>query len=147
MTRQQTRFIALMEGYEQAQKYASAAADSAGVSAQKLAVYQESVEAKTNRAMAAFENFSMTLIDSNLIGFVMDLGTNLFNALAAFDAWPAKIAALAAGIIAAKTAFDSLKGAGIATSIKTTIGDLAERTGMVGASNVIIAASLGKEAA
>lgn len=81
-----------MSGYEQAQEYAAAAADSAGMSAQKLATYQESLEAKTNKATAAFENLSMALLDSGIIGGVMDLGTAIFNAGAAFDAWPAKIA-------------------------------------------------------
>ena len=136
-----------MSNYEQAQEYAAAAADSAGMSAQKLAIYQESVEAKTNKATAAFENFSMTLLDSGLIGGIMDFGTGLFNALSAFDAWPAKIALIVAGFTALKGAFNAIKGTSLITNISRSFSSLAERTGMIGPSNWIIAAGQCKEAA
>lgn len=113
-----------MSGYEQAQKYAAAAADSAGVSAQKLAIYQESVEAKTNKATAAFEKFSMALIDSNLIGTFMDGGAAIFNALSALDAWPAKIALIVAGLTTAKGLFDSFTNTGVFTNIAKSFKDL-----------------------
>lgn len=136
-----------MSNYTQAEKYAAAAADSAGMSAQKLAIYQESVEAKTNRATAAFEAFSMQLLDSNIIGFFMDAGTAIFNALSAFDAWPAKIALVVAGLTALKGVFDTLKGANIFQNIAKSFSSLAERTEKIGSSNWIIAAGQCKEAA
>lgn len=107
-TRQQTRFLSLMEGWSQAAKYSSAASDSAGKSAQKLAIYQESVEAKTARATAAFEKFSTSLLSSGLVGGVMDLGAGLFNALSLLDGWPAKIALITASVAALSSAIKSL---------------------------------------
>ena len=136
-----------MSNYEQSQKYAAAAADSAGMSAQKLAIYQESVEAKTNKAAAAFENFSMSMLDSGLIGGFMDFGTAAFNALSAFDAWPAKIAIIIASITTLKGVFGSLKGMNLFTNIANSFKSLAERTGMIGPSNWIIAAGQCKKAA
>lgn len=107
-TRQQTRFIALMEGWEQAAKYASIASDSAGKSAEKLSIYQESVEAKTARATAAFEKFSTSLLDSRLIGGIMDIGTGLFNFLSGLNGIPAKIALVTVAIAGLSAAFKSL---------------------------------------
>ena len=136
-----------MQGYAQAQEYSAAAADSAGMSAQKLAIYQESVEAKTNKAAAAFENFSMSLLDSNIIGGFMDFGTAAFNALSAFDAWPAKIALIVAAIATLKGVFSTLKGMNLFQNIAHSFSGLAERTGMIGPSNWIIAAGQCKETA
>lgn len=78
-TRQQTRFFALMEGWEQAQKYSEAAANSAGTAMEKFGAYQESLEAKQNRLTASFERFSQSIIDSGLIGTFLDIQTALFN--------------------------------------------------------------------
>lgn len=136
-----------MSGYEQAQEYAAVAADSAGMSAQKLATYQESLEAKTNKAAAAFENLSMTLLDSGIIGGVMDLGTAIFNAGAAFDAWPAKIALLVAGFTAFLTLIKAISKSNLAAGFTSTFKSLAERTEMMGASNWIIVAGQYEEAA
>lgn len=130
-TRQQTRFISLMEGYGQAAKYAEIAAESTGISAQKLAVYQESVEARTNRAAAAFENMATTLLDSDLIGLVMDVGAGLFNAGAAFDAFPAKAAAVIGTMVSLVSITRSFASSPLGTSFAKTFKDLAwpEKTG------------------
>lgn len=134
-----------MSGYEQAQEYAAAAADSAGMSAQKLATYQESVEAKTNKAAAAFENFSMTLLDSNIIGGIMDLGTGLFNALSAFDAWPAKLALIIAALATLKGVFTTFKGTNIFANIANSFQGLGWPTMMGDKWNIV--PSYSKEAA
>lgn len=107
-TRQQTRFITLMEGWEQAAKYSAIASDSAGKSAEKLAIYQESVEAKTARATAAFEKFSTSLLDSRLVGGIMDLGTGIFNFLSGLNGVPARIALVTAAVAALYSAIKSL---------------------------------------
>lgn len=88
LTRQQTRFLSLMEGWSKAAEYATIASDSAGKSAEKLAIYQESVEAKTAKATAAFENLSNVIMDSRIIGAVMDAGTWIFNLLAELEGVP-----------------------------------------------------------
>ena len=86
-TRQQTRFISLMEGWEQAGKYAESAADSAGVAAQKLIIYQDSVEAKAQKLTAAYEKLSMSLLSEDLVGMLYDMGTAFLNTAASMPAF------------------------------------------------------------
>lgn len=81
-TRQQTRFISLMEGWEKAGQYAESAADSAGVAAQKLIIYQDSVEAKAQKLTAAYEKLSMSLLSEDLVGMLYDMGTAFLNTVA-----------------------------------------------------------------
>lgn len=118
-TRQQTRFIALMSNYAQAAEYSAIAADSAGKSAEKLAIYQESVEAKSNKATAAFEQFSTALLDSNWVGAFYDAGTYIFTALSALDAAPAKIALITAGVA---TIYSMVKSLGALSIGKNFLG-------------------------
>lgn len=120
-TRQQTRFISLMAGYEQAAKYAETAADSIGISAQKMGIYQESLEAKANRMTAAFERMSATLISDDLIGQLYDKGADVFNALSRFDAIPVKIAAPIAAILTLNGALGALAKSHFGESVGDTI--------------------------
>lgn len=114
LTRQQTRFLSLMEGWEQAGKYAEEAADSAGVAAQKLTIYQESVEAKANKMTAAFEDMSMSLLSDGLVGGFYDFGAAIFNVISATPAFLKDGAAIAALITTLTTGFNMFS--------KTTLG-------------------------
>ena len=77
--RQRENVLVLMENMGKAMGYAETAANSSGTAMQKFSVYEESVEAKTNRMTAAFENFSTTILDSGFIGGIIDIGTGLLN--------------------------------------------------------------------
>lgn len=120
-TRQQTRFLALMQGYQDAAKYSETAADSLGVSAQKMEIYEGSLEAKTNRLNAAFENMSTSLIPSELIGSFLDAGTAALNFGAELDGIPVTIAAVVASLFTLVTAFTAIKNSSLGTSIKSTL--------------------------
>lgn len=87
-TRQQEKFIILMRDYGKALDYAAVAADSAGTAQEKFnAAYMDSIEAKINGLTAAWEKFSMTILDSDFVkGFVTVL-TGLANALTAISGW------------------------------------------------------------
>ena len=87
-TRQQEKFIILMRDYGKALDYAAVAADSAGTAQEKFNdAYMDSIEAKINGLTAAWEKFSMTILDSDLVkGFVTVL-TGLANALTAISGW------------------------------------------------------------
>ena len=122
--RQRENVLVLIENMGKAMQYAETAANSSGTALNKFAVYEESVEAKTNRATAAFENFSMTLLDSGIIGGIMDFGTVLFNVLSAFDAWPAKIAIIVAGFTAFKGVLAGLKTSKLLVPIIASFKDL-----------------------
>lgn len=70
-TRQQEKFIVLMQNYSQAMEYASLATESAGTANEKYSAYTNSIEGSVRSLEAAFEDLSMTLLDSGLIiGFI-----------------------------------------------------------------------------
>ena len=48
---------------------------------QKMAGYEEGLEAKTNRATAAFEQLSKAIINGNAFGGLIDTGTGFLNVL------------------------------------------------------------------
>lgn len=124
-TRQQTRFLSLMSGWEQAGKYATAAANSAGVAAQKLTIYQDSIEAKSNKMTAAFEAMSMSLLSDGLVGGFYDFGAAIFNAVAAMPAFLKDGAAMVALITGLTTGFNMLQKSTIGVGISkfgTTLG-------------------------
>ena len=125
-TRQQTRFIALMEGYSNAAKYSEIAANSFGVSAQKMAVYQEGLEAKAQRMTAAFEKFSSTMISDDLVGFFYDLGAGALDAASAFDGWLIKVPLIITAIATIKASLAGLKATTFGKAFAGTFNDLAE---------------------
>lgn len=66
-TRQQEKFIVLMENYETALKYSETATNSAGTAMEKYGDYIEGIGAKMNALKAAFEKLSVAVLDSGLI--------------------------------------------------------------------------------
>ena len=82
-TRQQEKFIVLMENYGDAIKYAQVATDSAGTSTEKFDAWLGGVDGKVNTLKASFEEFSMALLDSNLITGAVDVLTKVLNAITA----------------------------------------------------------------
>lgn len=67
-TRQQEKFIVLMENYGDALNYASIAVNSAGTAESKYSdAYLDSIDAKLNELKASWEEFSMAILDSELI--------------------------------------------------------------------------------
>ena len=125
-TRQQTRFIALMEGFQNAAKYSETAANSFGVSAQKMAVYQEGIAAKANRMTAAFEKFSSTMISDGLIGFFYDLGAGVLDVASAFDGWLAKVPLIITAIATIRASITGFKTTAFSKAFVGTFKDLAE---------------------
>ena len=79
--RQRENFITLMENYSKAIEYSNAAMNSSGTSAQKMSVYQDSLEAHIKSAQAAFEKLSKTFINSNMFSGLVDTGSKLLNVL------------------------------------------------------------------
>lgn len=119
-TRQQTRFITLMAGWETAGEYATIAANSAGTAAEKLAIYQESITAKQQAMTAAFEAFSMNILDGQLIGGLYEIGTAVANLGAAAPPVAIELAALSALIFVLVSAFGALKVSTFGLSIGRT---------------------------
>ena len=72
-TRQQEKFIVLMENYGAALDYAAEAESSAGTAHEKYQeAYLNSIEAKLDTLTAAWQDFSTSLLDSEIVKFFID---------------------------------------------------------------------------
>lgn len=77
-SRQQNRFIALMEGYNKTLELTEVAANSAGTAVEKFNnSYQNSLEAKQNTLQATFEAMIMNSDTGNVYGDILDATTAL----------------------------------------------------------------------
>lgn len=77
-SRQQNRFIALMEGYNKTLELTEVAANSAGTAVEKFNnSYQNSLEAKQNTLQATFESMIMNSDMGNVYGDILDTTTAL----------------------------------------------------------------------
>lgn len=148
MTRQQTRFLALMAGWDQASKYAEEAANSTGLAAEKLEIYQESLAAKQAKFTASFEAFSQTMLNSGLVAFAYDAGAGFLNLAAGINPAIASFIELTAVIAGATVAFNALKvssfGASIGASIKkigSYLGEIISTVNATGAAARAIGAA------
>lgn len=80
-TRQQETFRALMNNYDEVIKLTDVAANSSGAAAKKMEIYLDSVEAKTNELKATWEEFVMSLNQSESYKDFLDLCIWLLNNL------------------------------------------------------------------
>lgn len=125
-TRQQTRFLSLMEGYKESKEYAEVAANSIGVSAQKMEVYQDSLLAKQNRVTASFEKFAGIMLPDSFVGYFYDLSSGLLQLASVADGLPVKLVAFITAFGALKAAVAGLKETRLYESIAKTFTDLAK---------------------
>lgn len=146
-TRQQTRFLSLMSNWNTALKYTEVAAGSAGTAVEKFGVYEESLEAKTNRVTAAFEKMSMALIPSGLIGGVLDFAAAALDVGSALGGLPVTIVGVTTAVIALKAIFDAVKKSSVGASVKQTMLALKTFVPSLGAAGVAATAFAGGEAA
>lgn len=102
-TRQQEKFLVLMEGYDQAMEYAAISTDSAGTATEKYGVYLDSIEAKSNAFKSATYDLADSLVDSDLVKNLTDIGTAGVNALTSLvdsiGAFPVAMAGLGLGAL------------------------------------------------
>ena len=78
-SRQQSRFIALMQDYARTQQLVSAAYDANGASAKQFEKTQDSLQSKLARLSNAWHEFLMGLANSRVIKFAVDGLTLLIN--------------------------------------------------------------------
>lgn len=136
-TRQQNRFITLMSNWETALEYTSVAADSAGTALDKFGVYEDSLEAKTNRLAAAFENLAASTFPTELMTFFIDGGTALLNLGATLGGFPATVVTTTVVVTALAGAINALQhssmGEGIGKFV-SNITNIPSRLSDIGAS-------------
>ncbi len=107
-TRQQNRFLALMEGYNKTLELTEVAANSAGTAVEKFnKSYKESLEAKTNTLQASFESMIMNSDMSEVYGGILDATTALVNLINKTNALKGAMGALA--VTGVTKAFISIK--------------------------------------
>ena len=70
-----------MENYGTAINYANTATASSGTAMEKYSAYTDSLEGRLNSLTASFEEFSSTILDSDLVAFFIDITNGAVNAL------------------------------------------------------------------
>ena len=120
-TRQQEKFIVLMENYETAMNYATVATESAGTAMEKYEVYANSVEGKMNSLKATFEELSTTILSSDWLITGIELLSGLLtvlNGILSFgDSFLVKAALVIGVVYLAIAAYGKLKGVFLAAKL------------------------------
>ena len=80
-TRQRENLVALFNNYSSALQYAETAANSAGSALERYAVYEDSIEAKTNKLTASIESLSTNLISEELYSGIIEATAGLVEFL------------------------------------------------------------------
>jgi TP901 family phage tail tape measure protein len=101
-TNHMEEFLVLMENYGTALNYSEVAANSAGTAMQKFGAYQESLEAKTKRLSASFQDLANDTIDSGIVKGFLDLSNFLINVTDNIGLLNIALVSLA-GVMGAKT--------------------------------------------
>ncbi len=99
-TKQQEKFLVLMQNYGTATEYATIASESAGTAVEKFGAHTESIQGKMASLTASFERLSQSVLDSGLIVGFVELLTKLVEFASIGSALPARIALVVAGIVA-----------------------------------------------
>ena len=110
-SRQQSRFLALMNNYDRTLDLIAESQNSAGAAAQQYAVYQDSAAAATARLTAAWEEFYSKIVSSETIIFVINSLTKLVETMS-------KVGPAVSAIGASITAL------GLQTVIKSTLPNI-----------------------
>lgn len=112
-TRQQEKFLVLMQNYGTAMEYAASATQSSGTALNKYGAYTDSVQGKMNTLTATFEQLSTTILDSDLIsdflGFVTGLLSILDAVLSLGDGLLVKTALVIAAVVGLTMAVAALE--------------------------------------
>ena len=116
----------MIENADKAAQYSQIAADSIGVSAQKMEVYQDSLLAKQNRVTASFEKFASIMLPDSFVGYFYDLSSGLLQLASVADGLPVKLVAIITACGALKAAVAGLKETRLYESIAKTFTDLAK---------------------
>ena len=145
-TRQQENFRAMMNNWSEVDRLVNVAANSTGSASERMEVYLDSIEAKTNKLKASWENFVMSLNQSESWGEVLDILSNLLDKLIYVD-WEkviATISAFTALMIAIKGAKSILNiiqaGGGIASLVAGLSGIIPVLLGIAAALTTVYVA-------
>ncbi|MPL95090.1 hypothetical protein SDC9_41253 [bioreactor metagenome] len=122
--RQRENVLVLFENLDKAMGYAETAATSAGTAMEKFGAYEESLEAKQNRLTSAFDKFSRSLIDSGLIGGILDFQTAVLNLSAEIPDVAKNAVALSVSLLAVVVALKAIAASTIGVSLANTVSSI-----------------------
>ena len=123
-SRQQSRFIAMMDNYDRTMQLMEAANNSAGASDEQFGKTMDSLEAKVNKLHNAWQQFTMGIMNNNMVKGFVDAGTTVLTIVnkiidvLSFNGQSGLIKSL----LSLTTAFTALKGGG--KIINSLIGGL-----------------------
>ena len=140
-SRQQSRFIAMMNNYDRTMELVDAANNSAGASQRQFEKTTESLESKLNKLKNAWNEFTRNLANSTVIKGTIDLLTRLINIVnKILNTMPGGISVIAAFGIA-------IKGLGVSRKVlQALIATLTELISVSGTSaSASFIANLGKQ--
>lgn len=140
-SRQQSRFIAMMNNYDRTMELVDAANNSAGASQRQFEKTTESLESKLNKLKNAWNEFTRNLANSTVIKGAIDLLTRLINIVnKILNTMPGGISMIVAFGIA-------IKGLGISRKVlQALIATLTELISVSGTSaSASFIANLGKQ--
>lgn len=139
-SRQQSRFIAMMENYDRTLELTEVAQNSNGTSARQLAKAQESIETSLNRLRSSWQEFYSSIISAQGIKVLIDTANNFLSLLNELPAG-LNVVAGALGIWAIKTLIVDKALNSFGQSIGT---GMAKTSGMVGPMEALLS-TLDKE--
>lgn len=84
-SRQQSRFIAMMDNYERTAELMGYAADAEGKADEQFAKYSDTMEYKLNQLSTKWEEFRVQLLNSDFFKGIIDSLNNLMDRLKNFD--------------------------------------------------------------
>lgn len=121
-TRQQEKFIVLMENYGDALNYAATATNSAGTAQSKYdAAYLDSIDAKVNQLTASWQEFSSSVLNSDLIKGAVSFLTGIVDFLTKLsdfsDGMLVTIPAITLSLLALDAILLQIKNAAIVTTM------------------------------
>ena len=85
--RQKNIFITAMENYDKVLKLTTVSEESAGLSAKRMAAYQDSVAGKTATLTSTIESLYQTMLNSEFIKFLLYIATAVVSITGAFGGW------------------------------------------------------------
>lgn len=132
-TRQQDVFASLMNQFGEATGAMEAMQNSAGALNDAYGIFEESMQGHINKLKAAFEELSMTAVDSGFMNSLVDLGTSL---LEVFTPVVGVLGQVVSALGPLGTALTTIGAIGIGKSISNLPATLSQIGAMVNALNV-----------
>lgn len=103
-TRQQSRFLAIMQDWDRTMQIVNKSQTAAGASAAQYSKYAKGLEASITNMKSSWQDFVTTMTDSNMISGIVDIASSFLNTASGFLKLFDKVGPYAIAVIGAITA-------------------------------------------